>query len=112
DALGSGNDSDAQAAQYAGQLVRAGIDAETGLADTTQAGENLLLAGVVLQGDTDDTLGAVVDELEALDIALVQQDLSNALLHVGSRNVDGFMLGVVRVADAGEHIRNRIGDMH
>ena len=72
----------------------------------------LLLAGVVLQGDADKALGAVVDELEALDIAFVQQDLSDALLHVGSGNIDGLMLGAVRVADAGEHIRNGICDVH
>jgi hypothetical protein len=112
DALGRGNNGDTQAAQDPGQLVCAGIDAQAGLADAAQAGDDLLLAGVVLQGNADDALGAVVDELEALDIALVQQDLSNALFHVGSGDVDGLMLGAVRVADAGEHIRNGICDMH
>ena len=60
----------------------------------------------------DHALQAVVDHLEVLDIALVQQDLSDALLHVGSGDVNGVVLGTVGVADAGEHIRNRIGDMH
>ena len=112
DALGRGDDGDAKAAQDLGQLVRAGVNAQAGLADAAETGNDLLLAGVVLQGDADDALGAVVDELEALDIALVQENLSDALLHVGSGDVDGLMLGAVRVADAGQHIRNGVCDVH
>ena len=112
DALGCGNNGDTQAAENPGQLVRAGVNAQAGLADAAKAGNDLLLAAVILQGNADDALGAVVDELEALNIALVQQDLRNGLLHVGSGNVDSGMLGAVRVADAGEHIRNGICDVH
>ena len=57
-------------------------------------------------------LCAVVHDLEVLDIALVQQDLSDALLHVGSGDVHGVVLGADGVADAGEHIRDWICDMH
>ena len=57
-------------------------------------------------------LGTVVHQLEGLDVTLVQQDLGNGLLHVGCGDVDGVMLGVVRVADTGEHIRNGIGNVH
>src|SRR5699024_6132203 len=85
DALGRGHDGNAQAAENAGQLVSTGIDTQAGLGDAAQAGDNLLLAGVVLQGNADNALGAVVDELEVLDIALVQQDLRDGLLHVGRR---------------------------
>ena len=59
-----------------------------------------------------DALSTIVNDLIALDIALIQQDLSNALLHVGGGNINGVVLGAVGVADAGQHIRNRIGDMH
>ena len=99
-------------AEHAGQLVGAHIDAQAGLGDAAQAGDNLFLARVVLQGDVDDTLGSVLHHLEVLDIALIQQNLSDALLHVGGGNINGVVLGVVGVADAGQHIRNRIGDMH
>src|SRR5699024_7974147 len=79
-----------------------------------QAGDNLLLlfTGAILQGDADNALRSVVDQLEVLDIALLQQDLRDGLLHVGRGDVHSVMLGVVRVADAGEHIRNGIRDMH
>ena len=112
DALGSGYDRDAETTQHAGQLVGAHIDAQAGLGHAAQAGDDLLLAGVVLQGDADDALGTVLHDLEGLDVALIQQDLSDALLHVGSRNVDGLVLGVVGVADTGQHIGNRISDVH
>ena len=60
----------------------------------------------------DHALGTVFHQLESLDITLVQQNLGNGLLHVGSGDVDGVVLGVVRVADAGEHIRNGICNVH
>ena len=112
DALGRGHNGNAQAMQNPGQLVSTGIDTQAGLGDTAQAGDDLLLAGIVLQGDADDALGTIVDELEVLDIALIQQDLRDGLLHIGRGDVHGVMLGVVRVADTGQHIRNGIGDLH
>ena len=57
-------------------------------------------------------LGTIVNDLIALDIALIQQDLSNALLHVGGGNVNGVVTGTVGVADTGQHIGNRISDVH
>ena len=112
DALGRGHDGSTQAAQDAGQLIGTGIDAQTGLGHPAQAAEDLLLAGIVLQGDADHALRAVVDQLEVLDIALFQQDLRDGLFHVGRGDIHGVMLGVVRVADPGQHIRNGIGDVH
>ncbi len=60
DALRSGNDGNTQALQDMGQLVSAGINAQAGLRDAAQAGNDLFLAGLsVLQGNADDTLSAV-----------------------------------------------------
>ena len=69
DALGRGNDGDAEALQHAGQLVSAGVHPQTGLGNAAEAGDDLLLAGEVLEGNPDDALGAVLDDLEGLDIA-------------------------------------------
>ena len=55
---------------------------------------------------------AVVDNVESLDIALVQQDLSNGLLQVGCGDIHGFVLCRVRVPDTGQHICYGIGDLH
>ena len=112
DALRGGNDCGAQALHDLGHILAVGVDAQAGLGHAAQAGDDLLLAGIVLQGDADNALGTVVDNLEGLNVALIQQDLSDALLHVGSRNVDGLVLGVVGVADTGQHIGNRISDVH
>ena len=53
DALGCGYDGDTQAAQDLGQLVRTGVHAQAGLGHAAQAGDDLLLAGAILQGDAD-----------------------------------------------------------
>ncbi len=60
DALGSGDDRNTETTQHAGQLVGAHVNAQAGLGHAAQAGDDLLLAGVVLQGDADDALGTVV----------------------------------------------------
>ena len=62
DALGSGNDGNAQATQDTGQLVGTGVDAQAGLGDAAKAGDDLL-AAIVLQSDADGALSAVVDQL-------------------------------------------------
>ena len=110
-ALGGGDDGNTEATEHAGQFICADVNAETGLADTAKAGDDLVLA-IVLQGDVDRALGTIVNDLIALDVALVQQNLSDALLHVGSGDIHSVMTGTVCVADAGEHIRNGVSDMH
>ena len=112
DALGGGDDGNAETLEHAGELVSARINAEAGLAHAAQALDGLLFAGEILEGDADDALGTVVDHLEVLDVALVEKDLGDGLLHLGRRNVDGLMLGASGVADAGQHIGNGVGDLH
>ena len=112
DALGSGNDGDAQSLLDAGQLFGAGVHTQAGLGDSLKALDGLLLAGEILQRDADDALGSVVNELIGLDVALVQQDLDDRLLHLGGGDIDGFMLGGAGIADTCEHVGNGIGDLH
>ena len=45
-------------------------------------------------------------------LLIIKNKRGNGLLHVGSGDIHGVMLCVVRVADAGEHIRNGIGNLH
>ena len=72
DALGRGNDGDAQATENLGQLVGAGIDTQAGLGDAAETGNDLLLIAQVLQGDLDDALVAVLNELVGLNVALLE----------------------------------------
>ena len=72
DALGRGNNCDAETLQDSGQLVSAGVDTQAGLGDAAQAADDLFLTGKVLQLDADDALGAVLDDFVALDVAFVE----------------------------------------
>ena len=112
DALRGGNDRDAEAAQDLRQLVSAGVDTQAGLGDSAEALDGLLFAGEILQGDADDALGAVINELEALDVAFLEKNFGDGLLHLGIRDVHGFVPSAASVADAGQHIGDGIGDLH
>ena len=74
--------------------------------------DDLFLAGKVLQLDADDALGAVFDDLIGLDVALVEQDLRDGLLQVGSGHIDALVLCRVCIPDTGQHIGNGISDLH
>ena len=100
DALGSGHDCNTQATQDAGQLVSTSVDTQAGLGDAAQAGDDLFLAGVVvLQGNVNNALVAVIDQLEGLDVAFVQQDLSDCLfmLEAGMSTVSCLALFALRI---------------
>ena len=60
----------------------------------------------------DDPLLAVLFDLKALNIALINKNLSNCLLHVRCGDVHRIVLGGVRVANPGQHIGDRIGYLH
>ena len=51
-------------------------------------------------------------DLHALDVPFVDQDLADGLLHVRSRDLHRRVFGTAGVADAGEQVRDRIGDLH
>ena len=51
-------------------------------------------------------------DLHALDVPFVDQDLADGLLHVRSRDLHRRVFGSAGVADAGEQVRDRIGDLH
>ena len=111
-ALGGGDDGNAESLQDAGQLFGAGVDTQAGLGDALEALDGLLLAGEILEGDADDALGAVLDQLEGLDVALSQKDLSDSLLHLGSGDVNSVVLGGAGIADTGQHVGDGVGDLH
>ena len=60
----------------------------------------------------DDALIAVVHQSVGLDVAFVQQNLSNGLLQVGSRNIDSFVLCRVSIPNTGQHICYGVSDVH
>ena len=54
-------------------------------------------------------LRRLLDQAEALDVALVLQDPRNLRLQLAGRHVHARVLGGHGVADAREHVGNRIG---
>ena len=95
-----------------GELIGARVNAETGLAHAAEALDGLFLAGEILEGDADDALGAVINDLIVLDVALFEKDLGDRLLHLGGRDINGLMLRASGVADAGQHICDGVSDLH
>ena len=102
-----------EAAQDAGQLIGTGIDAQTGLGHPAQPQKNRGLGrALVFQGDADDALFAIFDDLIILYVSLVNKNLGNSLLHVGSGDIHRIVLGRVCVPDSRQHVGNGIGDLH
>ena len=85
DALRSGYDSDTEALEDLGKLVCSGVNTEAGLRDTAKTLDGLLLAGEILEGNADDALSAVINELEALDVAFVDERLPSSSWKRGHR---------------------------
>ena len=81
DASRRGNDGNAEAAEHLGKLLCAGIDTQAGLGYALEAGDGLLAAVHILERDADDALRVALERLKRLDIAFVEQDLGNCLLH-------------------------------
>ena len=100
DALGSGNDGDAKTLQNLRHIFNAGVNAQTRFGNTAETGDSRFLVLAVFQRNADDALRAVVDELEVFDISFAEQDLSNGLFGIGSRNIDRFVVIRARVANS------------
>jgi hypothetical protein len=50
------------------------------------------------------------DDIEAGDVPLVQEQARDLLLHAGGRHLGRLVQRLVGVADAGEHVCDRIGE--
>src|SRR6476646_5149663 len=112
DPLARADDDDAQAAEDARDVGLAGIHPEAGLADPLQPGHDRHLAVDVLEGQLEDDRRTVLGFADVGDEALVLEDPGDLALRPRRRDDD---LGVARpggVPHAGQHVGNRIGDVH
>src|SRR6476661_3777811 len=112
DPLARADDDDAQPAEDARDVGLAGIDPEAGLADPLQPGHDRHLAVDVLEGQVEDERRTVLLLADVGDEALVLEDAGDLALRARRRDDD---LGVARpggVPHAGQHVGNRIGDVH
>src|SRR5439155_16932645 len=67
---------------------------------------------VILQGDLQLRPGCLADHGEPLDIPLVLQHLGDGHLDLGRRHLHGGLLRKLRVADARQHVGDRISHAH
>src|ERR1035437_2137536 len=112
DSLAGADDDEAESPEHPGDLGLARINAQTWLADALQPRNDGGLAIDVLQRDTQHRSWAFLLLANFGDEALLQKDSGN--LPLGSRGRDdNFRVPRPRrVADASQHVRNRIGDVH
>ena len=80
------------------------------MADVVVTIENMLKA--LIEGKKYRTLKDVLVTMNPADIALVLEDLRNGDLQLGRGNIHGGVAGIVRISDTGEHISDRISDLH
>src|SRR5690606_35095165 len=106
-AAGRGNDGHAQAVHDLRDGRTALVDTQDGARDAFDALDDRT-AGVVLEGDLEDRLGRVADDLETIDVAFVLQHGSNGYLQLGGGHADRRLVDLLRVAHAGQHVGDGI----
>src|SRR5688572_11089330 len=110
-ALGRRDDRHAQAVLDLGNGASTLVHAQAGAAHALDALDDRT-AGVVLQGDFKFAFAGFGLDLEAVDVALVLQDLGNGHLHLGRRNRHRGLGHHLRVADAGQQVGDGITHAH
>src|SRR4029077_8502831 len=106
-------DAGAEARQHFRHVVSAEVDAAAGAADALDARDQLFAVRAVLQEEPQRFAGArlavgFVEDLEALDVALVLQDARDVGLDARRRHVHARELRGDGVANPGKHVRDRI----
>jgi len=95
--------------QNPGQLGGLLVDPNPRLAHALNVGDDPLPARTVLEVNDDLALLVIVLPLVALDIPLLGQDLYDLQLHLRTGDLQLIVVGALRVADASEQVRDRIG---
>src|SRR5688572_26704844 len=108
DALRRGDDGDSKSAQYPRKVILAGIDSQAGLAHALEVGNDPLATRAVLQVDLDPVLLRILDDFETLNETFILQNPDHLGLDLTAGDLQGVVVRVVSVPDAGQEVRNRI----
>src|SRR5208282_3064111 len=108
-AIGRGHNRDAHAAKHARNLRGADITAQAGPAHAFEAFNHVFLA-LVFEADFE-FLDHVALYGHVADVAFALQNLRNAFLHPRVRQFHRRQQRLAGVADAGQHVCNRIADI-
>src|SRR4029453_1941482 len=117
-----GEDRRAHPPEDARQAVLPSVYAAAGLRDALQVGQDALAVSAELELDRERRVGALVllaqvlaiplvraDDLEVRDVALLLEQAGDLLLHAGGGHRRRVVHRLVGVADAREHVCDRIG---
>src|SRR4249919_941021 len=112
DPLARADDDDAEAAEHSRDVRLARVDAQAGLRDPLEAGDDRDLPVDVLEGDPQVGRRAVLLLADVGDEALVLEDAGD--LTLGPRGGDDHIRVPCprRVPDSREHVSDRVGDVH
>src|ERR1039458_10374599 len=111
-ALWRGQDVDSHPAEHARNLGAAHIDAAARTRHPRQVRNHRLVVVAVLQIHAQDLVALFFRRLEVRDIALFFQDAGNLRLQLGGWNIHFLVPRADRVADARQHVCDRIGQPH
>src|SRR5688500_13147023 len=111
DALGGGDDRDAEATEDLRDRVLAAVLAQARARDALQALDHRL-AFEVLQRDLEFGLGAVLGHAEVADVALALQHLGDRDLGLGRRHFHRRLADGGRIPDADQHVGDGISHAH
>src|SRR4029079_4596446 len=112
DPLARADDDDAQAAEDPRDVGLAGVDPEAGLADPLEARHHRALAFGALEWEPHDESRALLLLADVGDEALVHEDAGDLALGPRRGHDDLRVPRPGGVAHAGEHVRNRVGNVH
>src|SRR4051794_3923961 len=108
-APGGGKDSGPHSAQNARQTVLARVDAAARLRDALQVGDDALAVAAELELDHERVEALALVDVEIGDVALLLQEPCDLLLEARGRHRRRRVHRLVGVADAREHVGNRVG---
>ena len=107
-----GDNSDTETAENAGKVGAFGVFTKTGSGDAFNTGDNFLSIGTELKFDGQDTLLIVLGEREIFDETFLLKNVGDSDFDIGSGNFYLIMVDGIGIANAGEHISNRISHCH
>ena len=104
-----GQDRDAHPSQHARQAVLPRVDPAARLGHALQARDDPFAVPAELQIDDQGIEGLALLDAIVPDVALLLEEARNLDLDLRGRHARGLVQRLVGVADAGEHVCNRIG---
>src|SRR2546423_909758 len=102
-------DRDAHPAEHARKAVLPGVDPAARLRHALQAGDDPLAVAAELEIDDQRIEGIALLHVVVADVALLLEEAGDVDLHPRGRHRGVLVQRLVGVADAGEHVCNRIG---